>query len=349
MSKLTEIRTGGKTIEGIRIAENLCSVATSLNQLEQYGLTRPTVNASAKAKDLKSDDLFARAHNLREIVQRRFDKSRKERAEDYNEYIDAIMAGKRLGGVPPVTLFCSEPCEYLSDHKKLILPYRSVLVNMDGETQTEARFILRDRIPESGDWSMAAQIYHGITEQHASQILHDFNRYAHPIKETVVAALNSEGHITKMIQTMLDEKDFTSSDINRHTPKPNLKKGQLVSYRGLISGVVGAVAGLKGLQSMAKEIGLINNGNGSTIMVEAARPFLNHALDLIRKDNSVGLTPPVVFGIYGAIAHDFNILVTLEQWHAGIATYEHCQTPERGNKGALKKQEAVLNLLGLKK
>src|SRR5215510_10403251 len=149
MSKLTEIRSGGKALPGIRIAENLCSIVTTLNQLEDYGLSRPTTNAFAKAKDLQGNDLFQRAHSLREIVQRRFDKSRQERARDYALYIEQIISGQRLGGVPPITLFCSEPCQYVEETNTLFLPYRSVLVNIDGETQTEARFILRGQLPES--------------------------------------------------------------------------------------------------------------------------------------------------------------------------------------------------------
>jgi|SRR5215469_686146 len=346
MSKLTEIRSGGKALPGIRIAENLCSIVTTLNQLEDYGLSRPTTNASAKAKDLKGNDLFQRAHTLREIVQRRFDKSRRERSEDYALYVEQIMSTERLGGVPPVTLFCSEPCQYVEETNSLYLPYRSVLVNIDGETQTEARFILRDRIPESGDWSLSAQIYHGISETHASQILHDFNRYAHPIKESVVAALNSEGHITKMIQALLEVKGIEPSRINRHSPKPNQKKGEIIAYRGLISGIVGAVSGLSGLQNMAKEIGLLNNGDGET-MLKAAGPFLAHAVDLILKDRSIGLTSPVIFGIFGGISHDFGKLVSAEEWHGGVGTYEGLKVTEKGKLAALKKQAAVLNLLGL--
>jgi hypothetical protein len=346
MSKLTEIRSGGKALPGIRIAENLCSIVTSLNQLEDYGLTRPTTNAGAKPKDLKGNDLFERAHILREIVQRRFDKSRQERAIEYATYIEQIMAGQRLGGVPPVTLFCSEPCQYIEETSTLFLPYRSVLVNIDGETQTEARFILRDRLVQSGDWSLAAQIYHGITEVHSSQILHDVNRYAHPIRETVVAALNSEGHITKLILSVLTAKGIEPYRVNRHAPKPNPKKGELMAYRGLISAIVGAISGLSGLQNMSKEIGLLNNGEGGA-MLKAAQPFLEYIVDLIVKDHSIGLTPPVVFGIYGGIAHDFNKFVSTEEWHGGAGTYAGFRAEQRGKLGALAKQAAVLTLFGL--
>ena len=191
--------SGGNPLSGTFVSTGLCSVVSSLNQLEQYGLYRPTRNFYAKAKELVQDDMFRQAHDLRETVQRRFDYSRRKRAVNYADYIEAVYTGTRLGGVPPITLFCPGDCVWTEERRELILPYRSALVNIDGETQTEARFLLRDRLPESGDWTLRAEVYHGITQRHASQILHDFNRYAHPIKESVVAALHSEGNLTKLI------------------------------------------------------------------------------------------------------------------------------------------------------
>lgn len=343
MIKLTEKRVGGNVLSALKVSDNLCSVVSSLNELEQYGLVRPTKNASAKARELKDDDLFARAHSLRETVQRRFDISRRRRAVEYREYIEKIMEGTRLGGVPPITLYCSNLCEYDLDRYSLILPYRSVLVNTDGETQTEARFILREALPESGDWNMSAEIYHGISEQHASQILHDFNRYAHPIKESMVAALNSEGHITKLIEQLLEQHDIPVSSLNRLGPTPNVKRGQICSYRALISGVVGSVGGFKGLETPGKEIALLNNGEG--LMVEASKPFLNHAFDLIKQDSAIGTTPAPIFGIFGAIYHDYQKLVSIQEWVMGTYTYKH--TPGKGKAAIMKKWDAVLEQLGL--
>ena len=347
MSKLTEIRSGGNPLEAIRTSEYLCSAVTSLNQLENYGLVRPTTNASARAKELKNDDQLAQAHNLRETVQRRFDKSRRERAKSYSAYLDQIMLSERLGGVPPITLYCSSKCEYDNESKTLFLPYRVTLINVDGETQTEARFMLRDRTPVSGDWSLSAQIYHGITEAHASQILHDFNRYAHPIREGVVAALNKEGHITRLIEEVMGENDILPVRLNRFGPKPNLKKGEIAAYRCLISAVVGAVAGLSGLDDVSKEIGLLNNGEGAA-MVGAAKPFLVHLTELLKRDNSVGTTAMPVYGICGGIHHDFGKLVTLGEWHEAASAYLNCRTGKKGKTAMLEKRDAVLKALGLK-
>lgn len=344
MIKLTETRAGGNLLSALKVADNLCSVVTSLNQLEQYGLVRPTKNASAKARELKDDDLFARAHSLREAVQRRFDVSRRRRAVEYRSYIEKIIVNQRLGGVPPVTLYCPHFCEYLTDQTALVLPYRSVLVNVDGETQTEARFLLREELPESGDWNMSAEIYHGITEQHASQILHDFNRYAHPIKESMVAALNSEGNLTRVIENILQERGLRAEQFSRFGPTPNVKKGQLCTYRSLISAVVGAVGGFKGLQTPGKEIALLNNG-GDGRMVEIAKPFIEHVLNLIDRDAKIGTNPSPVFGLFGAIYHEHQKLVNDQEWVIGAYTYQ--QTPGKGKAAVIKKWDAVLNQLGL--
>lgn len=345
ITKLTEIRTGGNTLSALKISDNLCSVVTTLNEIEQFGLMRPTKNASATAKDLKNDDLWARQHSLRETVQRRFDVSRRRRSQSYAEYLANIMMNNRLGGVPPITLYCSNQCQY--HEGTLVLPYRSTLVNTDGETQTEARFILRDKVPESGSWSIAAQIYHGITEQHASQILHDFNCYAHPITESVAAVLNSQGQMNKFIEEFFESQGITPNLINRHGTVP--KKGQLFAYRALISGIVGAVGGFRGLETIGKKIALLNNG-GDSRMIEVARPYLEHVFSLIKRDPAIASDPPVIFGLFGAISHDCGVLVSLEQWIAGSHTYKQFKSedsPKRGKGAVIPKQNAVLALLSL--
>jgi hypothetical protein len=226
----------------------------------------------------------------------------------------------------------------------MILPYRSVLINVDGETQTEARFILRDRLPESGNWSLNAQIYHGISEQHAGQILHDFNRYAFPVKENIVAALNSEGAVTRMIDSCLKEKGFDSWVLNRYGNRP--KKDQVCSYRSLFAAVVGASSGLKGIHNQGREIGLLNNGDNG-LAAESGRRFLGHVLDLINQDRSIGADVPILFALFGAISHDFGKFLTAEQWRECAQTYKKFNAQGVGRGKSFQKQNAVLDFLGL--
>src|SRR5262245_41076015 len=101
---LVKTRPGTKAFEGIEIADNQASIVTTLNELEQYGLIRPTLNESARKRDLASNDALFAGHALRETVQRRFDAARKRRAVVYSWYIQAVSTGDRLGGIPPVTL-----------------------------------------------------------------------------------------------------------------------------------------------------------------------------------------------------------------------------------------------------
>src|SRR4029077_6881837 len=131
MNKLTSIMAGGNPLNGTFVSPGLCSIFSSLNQLEQYGLCCPTTNAFAKAKEIYQDEIFKQAHDLRETFQRRFDKSRRERAQKYADYIEAVYTGNRLGGVPPITIYCPSDCHWIEDRRTLVLPYRSALVNID--------------------------------------------------------------------------------------------------------------------------------------------------------------------------------------------------------------------------
>lgn len=344
MSKLTNIRPGSKPVRGIGIAENIFSGVSTLNELEQYGLVRPTRNESVKQSELLLDDTIHHAFNVRQLVQRRFDVGRRTRAARFADYIQDVITGNRLGGMPPVTLYCSDKAELRGE--ALFLPPRSVLVNIDGETQTEARFILRDRLPDSGDWTLPVTIYHGITEQHAAQILHDVNRYAFPIKENAVAALNSEGNITRLIATVLAENNLPMSRLNRHKMRPVKSRNELTSYRSLINGSIGSVLGVSELHRVNRSIGQINNGSEASV-IAPAKPFLQHMLKLIDTDLSIGETAPPLCALFGAIAHDYDKLLTVDEWHQAVKAYTESKPTTRGIAACRQKQDAALSVLGL--
>lgn len=348
--KLTDIRQGSKPLEGIPLAEDHIFLARStLNQLEQYGLVRPTYNEGLKARDLRDNDAYQLSHTVRGMIQRRFDRSRRARALVYADYIYSVYAAERLGGVPPITLFCSEQARYSDKQCALLLPARSALVNIDGETQTEARFILRDRFAESGDWTFGALLYHGITEEHAGQILHDANRYATPIGEAVVAPLNTEGNITQLIATVLKESNIPIGALNRYKPKPTKSREEITSFRTLIHGVVGALGGFEVLHKITKQISVMNNGRNDPASVEAARPFLKHVLTLISEDGAVGSSSPVIYGLFGAVFHDYGKLLTIDEWRNAAAAYTALKTDTRGLICSRLKQDAALRSLGLER
>ena len=219
------IEVPGNAISGVSVGPTKFVGVASLNQLENAGLSRPTAaqtaGKGASSKELKSRD-------LREDLNRTFDKARRLRADRYSFYIEGVECGNQDGGTPPITLYAPDTRTALSsDESALIVPYNSGITAIDGETQTEARFILRDRLPETGDTLVSVVVYYGISEAQARQILHDANAYANPIPEKKLASFNDAGPLSKAVNISRIKANVEPSRINLKGSKPT--KTQVLS------------------------------------------------------------------------------------------------------------------------
>lgn len=213
----------GKPIKGVHVNEFKFQGVTCLDQLEDYGLSRPSRLEKSKTKDRERDPILERAFSVRGSVQRRFDKDRLARAEIYARYIESVEIAGKPGGTPAITLFL--PKAKATPDDALVVPYSSVLVAIDGETQTEARYMLRDDPEydgkESGTHPIAVTIYHDVNDEFAQQILHDYNCYANPVTEAKLAGLNSEGPLTKATLKVFEAAGIPMEDVNRFGKVPH--------------------------------------------------------------------------------------------------------------------------------
>lgn len=336
---------GGKLLAGVQVTENICIGISTLDELETYGLRRPSAVEDAKVRELKNDDTLRGAHAIRDMVQRRFDKARRHRAESYAGYINGLFGGKLKGAVPPITLFSPSPGSYVEEKGALQLPHKSPIVVIDGETQTEARFNLREDVPETGSVPVMFVLYHGISEDHAGTIMHDFNHYAHPVAETKIASLNANGALTKVAFMAIEEAKVHASEVARF--KPN--KEQFLTMPALIAGAAGAVTGTAiikrgGLAKVVKELNAQINGidHGEVI------PFLLHAIELSRKDARIGRSEREVWALAGGVYCDNDKrLLTVEEWHALRESYKGTKPPRGTHNTNEIKRNAALSAIGL--
>jgi len=318
MNSFAHRRVSGNFIPGVPISDSCFVGVVSLDELIQYGLSRPSAIEDAKAKELRRDPALAQAHELREAVQRRFDRPRRRRAVTYAGYIDGLASGNLLGGVPPITLYCSQPG--FIDDGGLKLPLNSILIAIDGETQTEARLQRRDHDRATGEESLAVMIYHGISAEHAGSIMHDFNRYAHPVSESGVAPLNANGSITKAANQAIADAGIDQNLIQRHGNKVN--KDRVTSFSRLAAGAVGFVVPDEVMKGGAtRAINRYNNG-GNAISAAAAQPFLVHALTIAKADRECAISGMHVWALAGVCSARRNHLITLADWQNAAATFK---------------------------
>jgi len=218
----------GLPLNGQAVNPNKFQGVSTLNQLEVYGLKRPHSAEKASAKDTE----FAAAKALREHVNRSFDAARLRRAELYSAYIQNVECNGHLGGTPAITLFFEG--SLTETENGVLIPYRATLAAIDGETQTEARYMLRDREATTGDNPVAITLYHGISEEAAMQILHDYNANANPIRESKLAQFNREGRLTVAIaavtRTLGIERHLINTSGAGGTKKKIVGQGQMLSF-----------------------------------------------------------------------------------------------------------------------
>lgn len=312
------IQPTGNMVTGVSVSDNMLLGVSTLNQLEQFGLIRPSLVESATIRQMKADKHLAATNTIREQVQRRFDKHRVKRAEDYSFYIDGVSNGTLMGGTPPLTLYC--PMDGVIMQNGVLLKYGAPIVNLDGETQTEARFMRRDRAPDTGDELISVVLYHGIDPHHAGNIMHDFNRYAHPVAERVVASLNHNGSVSRAVNLAISEANIQSELINRHGS--NVKRRHITSFSRLVAGAIGAATGGNALKrgAIPRLTAQYNHGNTS-IQVDVAKDFLVGALRLAASDKTIGKSPDAVWALAGAFSTLRGRLITQAEFAAATAAF----------------------------
>ena len=204
----------GNEIAGVAVTPSMFQGVTSLNQAENFGLLQPSqIEGTTKLQAARKGGQVSAAKDTRDAVQRTFNKARLLRAEVYSAYIEQVEVGGQYGGPPAVTLYSSVPAQV--NDSGLLLAYGTPVIAIDGETQTEARYLLRDRLPETGNAPFGITMYHGIDDLHAQQILHDYNRYGLRVSERQTAAFNHVGPLSKAVANVLGVVGMLPENINR--------------------------------------------------------------------------------------------------------------------------------------
>jgi len=319
----------GNTIAGIRVSDKKLQGVSTLNQLEAYGLIRPSYLEKLTQAQAKQDAKAQAASRLREQVQRPFDKARRDNAVIYGEYI--LMGGDNElhGGTPAITLFVPPEASATVYDDGVVIPYNQALVALDGETQTEARFLSRDANRDSGNWPVGVTVYVGISYEQAAQIVHDYNTYANPIPEAKIGALNTDGPMSKAASDLYLNANISASEINRFGPKPGKK--HKVANQQVMSAIAGYAMPNKGLKAtlrsdfkaLNRPVGAKNINGASTELA----PFVNGSLSDAAK------APPAVWQVAGALVGDKKLTAAKVNWQGGINAYDATKPPRGQGRG----------------
>lgn len=326
----------GKLLRGVVVNDHKFQGVTTLAQITDYGLSRPSFVEKAKKKS--SDKKLIDAKEMHDNVQRRFDKARINRAKTYRAYIENVEVNGHIGGTPAITLWNPNILEV---HKEgIIIPYGAILVAIDGETQTEARYLMAEDLPKTANTPFAITLYHGISFDHAQQILHDYNVNSHPVNPKLAATMNHQGPLSLAVDEVLSRSGAKDDEISRHGQKATKKKP--VVYSQLLYFFLGHQMNSQALnKSCAQHIKKLNSPTSPKVpgaAIEAAVQYVTEVLtkfhdEVNMEDNIHAICPPFMWQVAGAIVASGHV-PTENQWKEALVYRKASQA----NKTPLREQ-----------
>jgi hypothetical protein len=304
----------GKLLQGMAVGLNKFQAVTTLNQIEDYGLLRPTsIDKASRAHSSQERE----AHELHATTNRQFTKARLENAHDYSGYIESVEVHGRPGGTPAITLYHPEQLAVIEDG--VVIPYNAKLVAIDGETQTEARYELRERLPETGNNPVAITLYHGISAETAQQILHDYNIKGLRWTETKLGSFNNTGALSVAVEEALTMAELTNDQVNYRSAKATKKT--VVSQLQALTLAAGYQLNGAGTRSFVSGAQLNRLNQESAVSVPpSCVQQLAHILRAAEADRSYGLAPLAVWQIAGVLLSK-NVPQSQLRWRRAIETY----------------------------
>jgi hypothetical protein len=308
----------GKTLQAMEVSEHEAVGSASLNELEHFGVKSPSDMAQMKIGK-STEKPLADAKELRLIVQRTWDKARHARADLYKQYLLNLTRGTIIGATPPVTVYVDQQGK-INGGGVIQFPYTATAIAVDGETQLEARFRLREELPETGDTPFAVTLHHGTPEEHGIQILHDYNRYANPIPESKLGSKNSTGGMSVTIYGGIAQSKTLQvvDDLNR-TGAAGTKK-HTASFRQAMSYVASFGVGLDALKRNATSWFDAFNSPGAPPINGKASAYLAELFDMAAADKRISMAAPILWQVAGVLGAEGRTPSSLN-WDEGFAAY----------------------------
>ncbi len=313
----------GNVLTGHSVSDYKFQGVTTLAQIEAYGLHRPTeIDKSARGMSKTKQE----SHELHNVINRTFVKARLTNAESYSGYIEAVEVHGRPGGTPAITLFNSESLQ--ETEGGIVIPYGQVLVAIDGETQTEARFMLADRLPETRNNIIAVTLYHGISVEQARQILHDYNTKGLAWSETKAARFNHTGQLSQAVEKVIEISGVSKDRINYRGATSTKKT--VVSNQQILTALAGYQLNGQGSQMnvSASHFKRFNDASAVTVPPTA----IQHVGWLVSQaDNNpmLGHAHNSVWQIAGVLLSK-NVQPAQLNWQAAVEAYHQTKAAGRG-------------------
>lgn len=331
----------GKLLIGLPVTPTVAVGFTTLNGLRDFGIKEPLAMARTSERRLDTSDVPNK--RLRVLVQRTWDNARKRNAHKYKEYLRLMYSGKP-GSAPPVTLYVPQAALPNDDEDNVLrFPYDEsgvvTAIAIDGETQLQARFFLAQENPATASYHFPITIHHGIDEDHAIQILHDYNRYGTRISEKVLGSRNTTGGLSNTIAEALEIASLDIGELNRIGTAGTKKF--VASYQQSMAFVAAYAVGQEALKRSVMSWFNDLNEPGSAPINRNCRQMLAAMYDLARSNMKVRQAGPAIWQVAGVLASEDRHPKALN-WDKGLESY--AETARAGKFGKVKTADRLAAL-----
>ena len=295
--------TEGHIVAGVSLDDHRFLGRMKAAQLMQVAQApRRTEDETQVAQDAS----LSETRKVREMVQRLFEGAKEKNVGPYADYLVAVNKGQN-GMAPPIILFTQEKLHFTNAPDaggQIQIPYGTMLIAIDGETQLAARFEAASKDPSTQSALVPVMICHGRDLTWARQVFHDLNLLGVRPNAAVGISMDARDPATGIAREIEKSIPFFTNRVN--TVRRQLRKSDkhVVTITAMRGACVTLAEGIGGVKHGAKPVAL----DGDPVhLAEVAKEWFGAVADALGpaielRDQSVASAPAVMAAI-GAVGH----------------------------------------------
>jgi DGQHR domain-containing protein len=257
-------------------------------------------------KQVAADASLSETRKVREMVQRLFEGAKERNVGPYADYLVAVHNGQN-GMAPPIILFTKEKLSWTNTPDaggQIQIPYGTMLIAIDGETQLAARFEAASKDPATQSALVPVMICHGLDLTWARQVFHDLNLLGVRPNAAVGISMDARDPATGIARTIEQEVPFFKDRVNTVRRQLRRSDKHVVTITALRGACVTLAEGIGGVKHGAKPVAVAGDPKH---LAEVAKEWFRAVADAIGpaielREQSVASAPAVLAAI-GAMGH----------------------------------------------
>jgi len=306
--------TDGHIIAGVVLDENRFMGRMKGAQLLQVAVDP---RRTEDLKQVSADADLEAVRRIRTEVQRLFEGAKAKNVEPYARYIVALKSGQP-GMTPAIILFTEQVLRFEEDEdgrSRVLVPWDTQLVAIDGETQLAARFEAANIDPNTKQEFIPVLICHGRTLEWARQVFHDLNLLGVRPNAAIGISMDARDPLTFVARQVEQRVPFFKDRVNTVRRQLRRKDPHVVTITALRGACVTLAEGIGGVRYGARPVHM--DPDKVEHMCKVAAEWFGavaNAIGSAIEDRERTLaSAPAVMAAVGAIGHE---LVQIENEEA---------------------------------